>query len=70
MAKLTDVVVEYHSEVTINIGDFQNVKPGYRLSGTLIGEPTKEDLTEARLKLKVVVDGWLEEDVKEHKAEL
>lgn len=67
MATLKDVVVEYHNEVTINLGNFQNAKPGYRLSGTLEGGATKADIDDARAKFKSVVESWLEEDVKEYK---
>lgn len=70
MAELTDVVVEYHNEVTINVGNFENVKPGYRVSGTLAGKATKADLEDARAKLQAVVDGWLEADVEKIREEL
>lgn len=68
--RMKDIVVEYHSEVTINIGDFQNVKPGYRVSATLEGEASKSDIEDARAKLKNLVDGWLEADVAEIKSDL
>lgn len=67
---LQDMTVEYHNEVTINIGNFENVKPGYRVSATIKGGASKKQLDDARNKLKGLVDGWLEEDIKEHKAEL
>lgn len=67
---LENVRVEYHNEATINIGDFQNVKPGYAVSATIKGEPSRQELEDARARLKSLVDGWLEQDVKEIKAEL
>lgn len=60
MANLTNVRVEYNAEVTVNTGNFQNVRPGYRVSADV---PEGMHPNEARAKLKNLVDGWLEDDV-------
>jgi hypothetical protein len=64
---MKDITVEYHNEVTINLGNFENMKPGYRLSATL---EEGENPHGARAKLKATVDGWLEADVDEARKEL
>lgn len=60
--KLANVRVEYALEATINIGNFQNIKPGYVLSADV---PEGMHPTEARNYLKSLVEKWLEEDVEE-----
>lgn len=67
---MKDVRVEYHNEVTINLGNFENQKPGYAMSAVLEGSATKPELEEARVKLKSLVDSWIESDVEEIRAEL
>lgn len=62
--KLQNVRVEYTLDATINIGDFQNVKPGYSLSADV---PEGMHPTEARNQLKALVEKWLEEEVAEIK---
>jgi hypothetical protein len=61
---MKDIVVEYRNEVTINIGNFENVKPGYTVRASV---SEGEDVNSVRAKIKARVDGWLEEDIKEHK---
>lgn len=64
--KLTNVRVEYIIDATINLGNFQNVKPGYRVSADV---PDGVHPNEARAKLKALVDPWLEEDIDQHRSE-
>lgn len=63
---LENVRIEYHAEVTINTGNFSNVKPGYALSADVAPGTNPDD---ARAELKRLVDGWLEEDIDEHRAD-
>ena len=63
----TNVRVEYIVEATINIGNFQNVKPGYRVSADV---PDDQHPNEVRAKLKALVDPWLEEDVDTFRREM
>jgi len=65
--KLTNVRVEYTVEATINTGNFQNVKPGYRVSADV---PEGMHPEEARAKLKALVDPWLEADITEYHQEM
>ena len=62
----TNVRVEYSVEATINIGNFENVKPGYRISADV---PEGTSPTAVRAKLKATADAWLEQDIVEHKEE-
>lgn len=64
--KPTNVRVEYNAELTINTGNFNNVKPGYRVSADV---PEGIHPSSVRDKLKALVDGWLEEDVNEIRSE-
>lgn len=57
---LENVRVEYSVEATINTGNFQNVRPGYRLSADL---PAGMHPKDARARLKALADSWLEEDI-------
>lgn len=63
----TNVRVEYSAEITVNTGNFQNVKPGYRLSADV---PDGTHPSEVRAKLKGLVEHWLEEDVNEIQADI
>ncbi len=67
MANLENVRVEYSCEVTVNIGNFQNQKPGYRVSAD-VPAGTHPDI--ARAKIKALVDGWVESDVQDIQEEL
>lgn len=60
MTRPTNVRVEYSVESTINLGNFQNVRPGYRVSADV---PEGGTPSETRLMLKTLVDGWLEADI-------
>lgn len=62
---MKDIVVEYHNEVTVNLGNFENQKPGYRLSATL---EDGENPNVVRDKLRKTVDGWLEQEIDEIRA--
>lgn len=64
--KLENVRVEFSTEVTVNTGNFTNVRPGYRLSADL---PKDATLDEVRDFLKEKVETWLEEDIDEIRAE-
>ena len=58
----TNVRIEYIVEATINTGNFQNIKPGYRVSADV---PDGVHPGDVRAKLKALVDPWLQEDVDE-----
>lgn len=58
----TNVRVEYENSATINTGNFQNVKPLYRVSAD-VAEGVSP--TEAKNRLKALVDTWLEQHVEE-----
>lgn len=60
MSRPTNVRVEYIIEATVNTGNFQNVKPGYRVSADV---PDDQHPSDVRAKLKALADAWLEEDV-------
>lgn len=62
-----NVRVEYENSATINTGNFQNVKPLYRISADVADGVSP---TEAKDRLRAVVDAWLEAHVKEVQAEL
>jgi hypothetical protein len=64
---LKNVRIEYSNAVTINTGNFQNVRPGYALSAD-VEEGVHPN--EARARLEALVDGWLEEKVEKFNAEL
>lgn len=58
-----NIRVEYSVEATVNLGDFQNVRPGYKLSATV---PKGAKASEIRAQLKSLADKWLSEDIEEH----
>lgn len=58
----TNVRVEYSVEATINLGNFQNVRPGYRISADV---PEGVHPNEVREKLKALGQSWLEQDAVE-----
>jgi len=64
--KPTNVRVEYRVEATVNLGDFENVRPGYTLSADV---PDGMSPSAVRAKLKATADAWLEQDIVEHKTE-
>lgn len=66
MAKLQNIRVEYSLEATINMGNFENQKPGYRVSADV---PEGMTPAEAKDALKSVVEGWLEAEIKEIRGE-
>lgn len=57
---MKNVRVEYSVEATVNTGDFQNVKPGFKVSATL---EDNEKPHEVKAKLVKAVDQWLEVEV-------
>lgn len=61
-----NVRVEYSAEATVNLGNFENVKPGLKVSADVAeGESTK-DVVRA---LRELVDSFIEHVVAEAKAE-
>lgn len=62
----TNVRVEYHIEATVNVGNFQNVKPAYTISADV---PEGTSPSAVRAKLKATADAWLEQDVEQHRAD-
>ena len=65
--ELTNIRVEVSGEVTVNLGNFENFKPGYRLSADVPKDSTPD---EARAALREILDKWLEQDYVEAKADL
>lgn len=62
-----NVRVEHSAEITINTGNFQNIKPGYKVSADV---PEGAHPSAVRAKLKALVESWLEEDVNEIQADI
>ena len=62
-----NIRVEYSIEATINTGNFQNVKPGYKLSATV---PKGAKASEIRAQLKTLADKWLAEDIEHHQQDM
>jgi hypothetical protein len=60
--KLEDLKVEYDIEATVNTGNFENVKPGYRVSATVPKDSTADEVREYLRKL---ADAWLEQEIEE-----
>lgn len=65
--KPTNVRVEYSIDATINTGNFQNVKPGYKISADV---PEGVSPSVVRERLKATADAWLEQDIAEHQADV
>lgn len=61
-----NIRVEYSVEATINLGNFENIRPGYRISAEV---PEGSNTREVRAQLKALADGWLEEDFEAIRAE-
>ena len=55
--------IAYSISATINIGDFQNVKPEYSVEM----ETSRETVEADRALLKSKVNQWLDEDIQEIK---
>jgi hypothetical protein len=66
MAKAQNVRVEYALEATVNMGNFENQKPGYRVSAD-VPAGTHPDVV--KNELKSLVEGWLEAEIKEIRGE-
>lgn len=66
MSKPTNVRVEYSIYATVNLGDFQNVRPGYTVSADV---PDGVHPEVVRDKLKSLADQWLEQDIEVHASE-
>lgn len=61
-----NVRVEYSAEATVNLGNFENVKPGLKVSADVAeGESTKDVVR----NLRELVDSFIEHVVAEAKAE-
>lgn len=65
--KPTNVRVEHHVEATINLGNFQNVKPGYVLSADV---PDGTHPSDVATKLRGLAEKWLMEDIDRYRAEM
>lgn len=63
----TNVRVEYSIDATVNTGNFENVKPGYKIGADV---PEGTSPSAVRAKLKATADAWLEQDIVDIKAEL
>jgi hypothetical protein len=66
MANAKNVRVEYHLEATVNMGNFENQKPGYTLSADV---PPGVHPGVVKDELKKLVEGWLEDEIKEIRGE-
>jgi hypothetical protein len=66
-AKPVNVRVEHHVEATINLGNFQNVKPGYSLSADV---PDGLHPSEVAKKLRGLAENWLLEDIENYRKEM
>lgn len=64
---LSNVRVSYNKGITVNTGDFNNVKPEITVSAD-VEEGTHP--TVAKNKLKAIVDAWLEEEIDEIRSDL
>lgn len=63
---MKNVRVEYSAEATVNLGNFENVKPGLKVSADVSeGEDTKAVIRD----LRNLVDSFIEHVVAEAKAE-
>ncbi len=60
MASPKNVRVEYSVEATIKTGDFQNAKPGYKISADV---PDGEHPSVTKQKLQDLVDGWMNAEI-------
>lgn len=66
-SKPTNVRVRYWNEVTVNTGNFENVKPGFSVEADV---PEGVHPDEVKKKLEALVDGWLEKKLADFRAEL
>lgn len=64
---MKNVRVEASTEATVNIGDFQNVRPGFKISADV---EEGEKVFEVKNKLVETITAWLEAEVAAIKAEL
>lgn len=63
---MKNVRVEYGAEATVNLGNFENVRPGLTVSADVAeGEDVKDVVRE----LRTLVDSFIEHVVAEAKAE-
>lgn len=63
MADFKDLEITVTNGVTVNIGDFQNIRPEYTLKATL---EDGVNPSEIRAKFKKVIEAWLEDDIAEY----
>lgn len=66
MANAKNVRVEYELSATINMQNFENQKPGYRVSADV---PPGVHPDVVKEELKTLVEGWLEAEIKEIRGE-
>lgn len=64
---MKNIKVRYHNEVTVNLGNFQNTKPGYEIEADVSEGESPRD---AFLRLQALVDSLLDENVQAIKKEL
>lgn len=64
---LSNIRIEYSTEATVNIGDFQNVRPGFKVSADVADGSSP---TEAKKLLVGLVNDWLEAEVASIREEL
>lgn len=64
MANAFNVRVEYHVEATVNLGDFQNIKPGYVISADVPDGVHPQVVID---ELKGVVDPLIAKDFEDAK---
>jgi hypothetical protein len=64
---MKNVRVEASIDATVNIGDFQNVKPGFKISADVEEE---EKVFEVKDKLVNTISSWLETEVQKIRDEL
>lgn len=63
---MRNIRVEYSAEATVNLGNFENVKPGLKVAADVSeGEDTKAVIRD----LRALVDSFIEHVVAEAKAE-
>lgn len=63
----SNIRVEYENSVTVNTGNFQNIKPLYRISADVIEGVSP---TEAKDRLRNIVDTWLDQHVTDIQREI
>ena len=63
---MKNIKIEYHQEVTINLGNFQNIKPFYSMSAEV---EEGESPADAFRKVRSLVEKLVEEEVAQIQAD-